>query len=37
MRVDIVSLFPEFVAQVVGHGVVGRAAERGRLSLHGGN
>ncbi len=37
LRVDIVSLFPEFVAQVVGHGVVGRAAERGLLSLHGWN
>ncbi len=37
MRFDIVSLFPEFVAQVVGHGVVGRAGERGLLSLHGWN
>ncbi|MES2859261.1 MAG: tRNA (guanosine(37)-N1)-methyltransferase TrmD [Pseudomonadota bacterium] len=37
MRFDIVSLFPEFVAQVAAHGVVGRAAERGLLSLHGWN
>ncbi|WP_159016100.1 tRNA (guanosine(37)-N1)-methyltransferase TrmD [Cognatiluteimonas profundi] len=37
MRVDVVSLFPEFVAQVAGHGVVGRAQERGLLSIHGWN
>ena len=37
MRIDVVSLFPEFVAQVAGHGVVGRAQERGLLSLHGWN
>ena len=37
MRIDLVSLFPEFVAQVAGHGVVGRAQERGLLSLHGWN
>ncbi len=37
MRVDVVSLFPEFVAQISGHGVVGRARERGLLSLHGWN
>ncbi len=37
MRVDIVSLFPKFVAQVAGHGVVGRAVERGLLSVHGWN
>lgn len=37
MRIDLVSLFPEFVAQIAGHGVVGRAAERGLLSLHGFN
>ena len=29
MRIDVVSLFPEFVAQVAGHGVVGRAIENG--------
>ena len=37
MRIDIVSLFPEFVAQVAGHGVVGRAQERQLLGLHGWN
>ncbi|MDO5506426.1 MAG: tRNA (guanosine(37)-N1)-methyltransferase TrmD [Pseudoxanthomonas suwonensis] len=37
MRIDLISLFPEFLAQIAGHGVVGRAAERGLLSLHGFN
>ncbi|MGV8930521.1 MAG: tRNA (guanosine(37)-N1)-methyltransferase TrmD [Luteimonas sp.] len=37
MRIDIVSLFPEFVSQLASHGVVGRAQERGLLSLHGWN
>ena len=37
MRIDVVSLFPEFVAQVAGHGVVGRAIEGGLLSVHGWN
>ena len=37
MRVDLVSLFPEFVAQIAGFGVVGRAVERGLLSVHGWN
>lgn len=37
MRFDIVSLFPEFVAQIAAHGVVGRAGERGLLSIHGWN
>ena len=37
MRFDIVSLFPEFVAQLAAHGVVGRAGERGLLSLQGWN
>lgn len=37
MRIDVVSLFPEFVAQVAGHGVIGRAQERGLLSIHGWN
>ncbi|MGV8923603.1 MAG: tRNA (guanosine(37)-N1)-methyltransferase TrmD [Thermomonas sp.] len=37
MRFDIISLFPEFVAQVASHGVVGRAGERGLLSIHGWN
>lgn len=34
MRIDLVSLFPEYVAQLSAHGVVGRARERGLLSLH---
>lgn len=33
MRVQIVSLFPEMVAAVARYGVVGRAAERGLLTL----
>jgi len=37
MRIDLVSLFPEFVTQLVGHGVVGRAQERGLLPLQGWN
>jgi len=37
MRIDLVSLFPEFIIQLAGHGVVGRAVERGLLSLHGWN
>lgn len=37
MRVDVVSLFPEFVAQISAHGVVARAQERGLLSVHGWN
>ncbi|MEO6137111.1 MAG: tRNA (guanosine(37)-N1)-methyltransferase TrmD [Luteimonas sp.] len=37
MRVDVVSLFPEFVSQLSGHGVVGRAQERGLLKIHGWN
>ena len=37
MRIDLISLFPEFVAQLAGHGVVARAAERGLVSLHGWN
>lgn len=37
MRIDLISLFPEFLAQIAGHGVVGRAGERGLLSLHGFN
>ncbi len=37
MRIDVVSLFPEFVSQVAGHGVVGRAQERGLLTIHGWN
>ena len=37
MRFDLISLFPEFVAQLAAHGVVGRAGERGLLSIHGWN
>lgn len=37
MRIDVVSLFPEFVTQVSAHGVVGRAQERGLVSIHGWN
>lgn len=37
MRIDVVSLFPEFVDQCAGFGVVGRARERGLLALHGWN
>jgi len=37
MRIDIVSLFPEFVDQCSAFGVVGRARERGLLSIHGWN
>lgn len=37
MRIDVISLFPEFVAQCAAFGVVGRARERGLLSLHGWN
>ena len=37
MRFDIISLFPEFVAQLAAHGVVGRAGERGLLAIHGWN
>jgi len=34
MRIDVVTLFPEFVRGVVACGVVARAAERGVFSLH---
>ncbi len=34
MRFDVVTLFPQLVAQVVEHGVVGRAAEQGLVELH---
>lgn len=34
MRIDVITLFPEFVAQCAGIGVVGRAQERGLLSVH---
>ena len=34
MRIDVITLFPEFVEQVIGCGVVGRAAEQDLLALH---
>ena len=34
MRIDIISLFPEFVAQCASFGVVGRARSRGILDLN---
>ncbi len=34
MRIDLISLFPEFVASLAGHGVVGRAGERGLIDIH---
>lgn len=37
MRIDVVSLFPEFIGQCAAFGVTGRAVERGLLSLHGWN
>ena len=37
MRIDVISLFPEFIAQCAAFGVIGRAAERGQLALHGWN
>jgi len=37
MRIDVISLFPEFIAQCASFGVVGRAGERGLISLHGWN
>lgn len=33
MRVDVVTLFPEFVQQCAGFGVIGRAVERGLLEV----
>jgi tRNA (guanine37-N1)-methyltransferase len=34
MRVDVISLFPDFVASCAGFGVIGRAQERGLLAVH---
>ena len=34
MRVDVVTLFPDFVASCAGFGVIGRAQERGLLAVH---
>ena len=37
MRIDLISLFPEFVDQCAAFGVTGRARERGLLDIHGWN
>ena len=37
MRIDVVSLFPEFIRDSAALGVVGRAQERGLLAVHGWN
>jgi len=37
LRIDVISLFPEFIAQCADFGVIGRARERGLLALHGWN
>jgi tRNA (guanine37-N1)-methyltransferase len=37
VRIDVISLFPEFVAQCAAFGVTGRAGERGLLELQGWN
>ena len=33
MRIDVVTLFPDFIAQCYGFGVVGRAQERGLIDV----
>lgn len=37
MRIDVLTLFPEFIAQAAAVGVVGRAQERGLIELQGWN
>ena len=37
MRIDVITLFPDFIAQCAGFGVTGRAGERQLLALHGWN
>lgn len=37
MRIDVITLFPEFIAQSAALGVVGRAAERGLVQVQGWN
>jgi len=37
LRIDVVSLFPGFIAHCAGFGVLGRACERGLVSVHGWN
>ncbi|MCM2356119.1 MAG: tRNA (guanosine(37)-N1)-methyltransferase TrmD, partial [Arenimonas sp.] len=35
MRIDVVTLFPDFIRDSAALGVVGRAQERGLLAVHG--
>lgn len=37
MRIDVLTLFPDFIAQAAAVGVVGRAAERGLIAVNGWN
>lgn len=37
MRIDVVTLFPDYIRYCAGFGVVGRALERGLLAVHGWN
>ena len=37
MRIDVISLFPDFIQTCAGFGVTGRAVERALLTLHGWN
>ena len=37
MRIDVISLFPDFIQTCAGFGVTGRAVERALLALHGWN
>jgi tRNA (guanine37-N1)-methyltransferase len=37
VRIDVITLFPDFLAQSAALGVVGRAQERGLMDLHGWN
>jgi tRNA (guanine37-N1)-methyltransferase len=37
VRIDVITLFPDFIAQCAAFGVTGRAGERGLISLHGWN
>lgn len=34
MRIDVITLFPELVEQVISYGVIGKAADRGIVDLH---
>ncbi|RYD91876.1 MAG: tRNA (guanosine(37)-N1)-methyltransferase TrmD, partial [Sphingomonadales bacterium] len=33
MKIEVVTLFPELIRQAVGHGVLGRAIQRGLASV----